>query len=73
MEGVRQPWGVEMEALRSALLELETTTLFGPYAVDHRGYQTANRGVFIQWQEGRMVVVWSEDLATSPPVIPGGE
>jgi branched-chain amino acid transport system substrate-binding protein len=38
--------------------------------VDERGYQTANRGVLIQWQDGEKVVVWPEDLATATARIP---
>ena len=63
-EAVRQAASLEQDALRTALLELETTTVFGPYAVDERGYQTANQGVFIQWQEGQKVVVWPDELAS---------
>lgn len=70
MEAARQAGTLESEALRSALLELETTTVFGPYAVDERGYQVANQGVFIQWQDGAKVVVWPAEVATASPRFP---
>lgn len=70
MEAARMAGGLDQEAIRTALLELETTTVFGPYAVDERGYQIANQGVFIQWQDGEKVVVWPEELASAEPRFP---
>lgn len=63
-QAIRETASLDQDALRTAMLNLETTTVFGPYAVDERGYQTANQGVFIQWQEGEKVVVWPDDLAS---------
>ncbi len=57
-------------AVRDTLLGMETTTVFGPFAVDERGYQVANQGVMIQWQDGEKAVVWPEDLATAEPRFP---
>jgi branched-chain amino acid transport system substrate-binding protein len=61
---------LESGALREVLLNLEMQTIFSDFAVDERGYQTANRGLFIQWQDGEKVVVWPEELATEEPRIP---
>ena len=60
-------------AIRDELLNLETTTVFSDFAVDERGYQTANRGLFIQWQDGEKVVVWPDDLAETEPWFPTPE
>ena len=70
MEAIRRAGSLDPEALRSELLSLETRTVFGDFAVDERGYQTANRGLFIQWQDGRKVVVWPPELATAQPRFP---
>jgi len=70
VEAIRRAGSLDPEALRTELLALETTTAFGPYAVDERGYQTAHRGVLIQWQDGQKVVVWPEDVATAAPRFP---
>jgi branched-chain amino acid transport system substrate-binding protein len=70
MEAARRAGSLDPEALREQLLALETRTVFGDYGVDGRGYQTANRGVFVQWQDGRKVVVWPEDVATAEPRFP---
>jgi len=70
VEAAEEAGTLESEALRDVLLQLETTTIFGDYAVDHRGYQTANQGVFVQWQDGEKVVVWPEDVAQADPRFP---
>jgi branched-chain amino acid transport system substrate-binding protein len=70
VEAIETAGSLEQDAIREALLNLETTTVFGPYAVDERGYQTANQGVFIQWQDGEKVVVWPEEVATHEPRFP---
>ncbi len=69
-KAAREAGNLNPDLMREILLEMETTTLFGPYAVDNRGYQTANQGVFIQWQDGEKVVVWPEEVATGSPIIP---
>jgi branched-chain amino acid transport system substrate-binding protein len=70
VEGVRRAGSLDSDAIREELLALETTTVFGPYAVDERGYQVANQGVFVQWQDGEKAVVWPEEMATAAPRFP---
>ncbi|WP_198677066.1 amino acid ABC transporter substrate-binding protein [Aliidiomarina iranensis] len=53
------------DALRQELLAMDHTTVFSRFKVDQRGYQTANQGAFIQWQNGEKVVVWPKSLATA--------
>jgi branched-chain amino acid transport system substrate-binding protein len=70
VEAVRRTGSLDADELREELLTLETTTIFSDYAVDERGYQTANQGVFVQWQDGEKAVVWPEELATAEPRFP---
>ena len=70
MEAARQAGSLDAEVLRDVLLNLETQTIFGDFAVDERGYQTANQGLFVQWQDGEKVVVWPEEVATGEPRFP---
>ena len=51
------------DELREALLTLKTKTILGDFAVDQRGFQTAQKAVTIQWQDGKRIVVWPDDLA----------
>jgi branched-chain amino acid transport system substrate-binding protein len=69
-EAVHSVGSLDQDALRDALLEMEAQTIFGDFAVDERGYQTAHRGLFVQWQDGEKVVVWPDDVATAEPRFP---
>ena len=69
-EAAERAGSLDSDALREELLNIETTTVFGDYAVDERGYQTANDGLFIQWQDTEKVVVWPEEIATHEPWYP---
>lgn len=73
MEAIRNAGSLNSDEIRDELLQLETETIFGPFAVDERGYQTANDGLFIQWQNGVKEIVWPEDVATSEPWFPTPE
>jgi branched-chain amino acid transport system substrate-binding protein len=70
MEAARLAGSLDSEKLRDQLLKLKMKTVFSDYAVDERGYQTANKGVFIQWQDGAKVVVWPDELASAKPRFP---
>ena len=52
------------------LLKLETRTFFGDYKVDQDGFQTAHKMVMFQWQDGKKVIVWPDDLANGKPRYP---
>jgi len=49
---VRQAGTTDSEKLREALLTLKTKTILGEFAVDQRGFQTGQKAVTIQWQDG---------------------
>jgi branched-chain amino acid transport system substrate-binding protein len=70
LEAVLRAGTLEPDAIRREILAMETTTVFGDFAVDERGYQTAHRGLLVQWQDGRKEVVWPEDVATAQPRFP---
>lgn len=72
-EAAEKTGSLDSNEMRNVLLNLETQTVFSNYAVDERGYQIANRGLFVQWQNGDKVVVWPDDLATSEPWFPTPE
>jgi branched-chain amino acid transport system substrate-binding protein len=63
-EGVKRAKTFDADAVRAELLKLKMRTAFGDYAVDHDGFQTAHKMVMIQWQDGKRVVVWPDDLAS---------
>jgi len=70
MEAVRRAGSLDSDALRDELLKLKTTTILNDYAVDERGLQIANKGLFVQWQDGKKVVVWPDASASAKPRFP---
>jgi len=69
-KAVENAGSLDSGAIRRELLNLETQTVFSDFAVDERGYQIANTGVFIQWQDGKKEVVWPDEYATAEPRFP---
>jgi len=62
-EAINHTGTLEPDRLREYLFKLQTVTPFGGFDVDERGYQIGHRMVTIQWQDGRQVVVWPDDVA----------
>src|SRR5256712_6733219 len=69
-EAVRRAGTLDTDRLRDVLLKLEMRTPFGDYKVDADGFQIGHKMVMSQWQDGRQVIVWPEDLATGKPRFP---
>jgi branched-chain amino acid transport system substrate-binding protein len=69
-EGVKKAGTLDADKVREALLALRTRTMFGDYQVDKDGFQVAHKMVLLQWQDGKRVVVWPDDLANSKPRFP---
>src|SRR3989441_346850 len=61
---------LDADRVREQLLKLEMRTIFGEYKVDADGFQVAHKIVTFQWQEGRKVVVWPDELALAKPRFP---
>ena len=70
VEAAGRVGSLEADKLRTELLKLRTRTVFGDYAVDERGFQIGHKGVTIQWQDGKQVVVWPDDVAAAKPRFP---
>lgn len=62
-EAIRQASSTDTDKLREVLLALKTKTVLGDFAVDERGFQIGHRAITIQWQDGKQVVVWPDELA----------
>ena len=70
VDAVRRVGSLDSDRLREEILKLKTKTVFGDFAVDERGYQTAHRAVTIQWQGGSPALVWPDEAATGKPRFP---
>ena len=70
VEAVRRVGSLDSDKLREELLRLKTKTVFGDFAVDERGFQVGHKAITIQWQDGKQVVVWPNDVAVGKPRFP---
>ena len=70
LEGIRRAGSTDGDRVRDALLKLELNTMFGPYRVDQDGFQVAKGVVLFQWQDGRKVMVFPDEVATGKPRFP---
>jgi len=70
VEAVRRAGSLDSDKLRATLLAFRTKTVLGDFAVDERGFQIAHKAVAIQWQDGKQVVVWPDNLVSSKPRFP---
>jgi branched-chain amino acid transport system substrate-binding protein len=70
VEGVRQAGSLDGGRIRDAIVKLDTHTVYGAFKVDDGGFQTAHQMVLFQWQDGKKVIVWPEQLAADRPRFP---
>ena len=67
-EAVKKAGSLDADKVRDQLLKLETRTMLGDYKVDADGFQIAHKMVLFQWQDGKKVTVWPDDLAAGGKV-----
>ena len=70
MEAVKRAGSLDRGKIRDAILKLDFNTVFGAFKVDADGRQIAHKMVTIQWQDGKRVIVWPEELAPGKPRFP---
>jgi branched-chain amino acid transport system substrate-binding protein len=69
-EAVRRAGSLDSEKIRGAILKLDFNTVFGAFKVDPDGFQIAHKLVVFQWQDGKKVIVWPDELAPGKPRFP---
>ena len=70
VDAVRRTGTLDSDLVRGDLLKLKTKTVFGDFAVDERGYQIGHKATTVQWQDGRSVLVWPDEVATGKARFP---
>jgi branched-chain amino acid transport system substrate-binding protein len=70
VEAVRRAGSLDSEKVRDAILTMDLNTVFGAFKVDKDGIQIAHKLVMFQWQDGKKVIVWPEELAPGKPRFP---
>jgi branched-chain amino acid transport system substrate-binding protein len=63
VEAIRRAGSLDSEKVRAAILKMDLNTVYGAFKVDPDGFQIAHKGVIFQWQDGKKVIVWPEELA----------
>jgi branched-chain amino acid transport system substrate-binding protein len=69
-EAVKRAGTLDADKVRDELLKLKTKTAFGDYAVDADGFQIAHKTIMLQWQDGKRIIVWPEELASGKARFP---
>jgi branched-chain amino acid transport system substrate-binding protein len=70
VEAIKRAGSLDGEKLRAAILKLDFNTVYGGFKVDQDGFQISHKMVMFQWQDGKKVIVWPEDLAPGKPRFP---
>jgi len=70
VEAVRRTGSLDRDRLREAILKIDRNTVFGGFRVDRDGAQIAHKMLVFQWQDGKKVIVWPEELAPGKPRFP---
>lgn len=70
VDTARRTGSLDSDKLRDALLTLRTKTVLGDFAIDERGFQTAHKAITVQWQDGKQVVVWPDEVASGKARVP---
>ena len=63
VEATRRAGSLDGPKMRDAILKLDMNTVFGAFKVDQDGVQIAGKMLMLQWQDGKKVIVWPEELA----------
>ena len=72
-DAVKKAGSLDADKVREQLLKMETRTAFGDYKVEPDGFQVAHKMVMLQWQDGKRVIVWPDDLSNGKPRYPTPE
>ncbi len=67
---VRRAGSLDPDRIRDEILKFEGSTVYGAFKVDADGFQVAHKMVMFQWQDGKKVIVWPEELAADRPRFP---
>lgn len=70
LDAVRRAGSLDRDRIRKAILSFEGNTAYGAFKVDEGGFQVAHKMVLFQWQDGKKVIVWPEELAADRPRFP---
>ena len=63
VEAIKRAGSLDGEKLRDAILKTNINNVYGGFKVDQDGFQVSHKMVMFQWQDGKKVIVWPDELA----------
>ena len=70
LEAINRAGSLDREKIRAAILKFDGNTAFGSFRVDQDGFQISHKMQVFQWQDGKKVIIWPEDIAPGRPRFP---
>ncbi len=70
VEAIRRAGSLDGEKIREQILNMDFNTVYGGFKVDKDGFQVSHKMVMFQWQDGKKVIVWPEELAAGKARFP---
>ena len=70
VEAIKRAGSLDGEKIREAILKIDMNTVYGGFKVDADGFQVSHKMVMFQWQEGKKVIVWPDELAAGKARFP---
>jgi branched-chain amino acid transport system substrate-binding protein len=70
VEAVKRVDSLDGVKIREAILRMDLNTVLGRFKVDQDGFQIAHKMLMFQWQGGKKVILWPEELAPGKPRFP---
>lgn len=67
---IKKAGSLDQEKLAAAIAKTEIDTVYGKFKVDERGVQVGFTSAMLQWQKGRQVLVWPEQIAQGKALLP---
>ena len=60
----------DQEKIAAAISKMELDTVYGKFKVNQNGIQQGFKSALLQWQKGKQVLVWPDDLAQGKAILP---
>ena len=70
VEGIKRARSLDGEKIRAEIAKMDLTTVYGGFKVDDGGFQVSHKMVTFQWQDGKKVIVWPDELAAGKARFP---
>jgi branched-chain amino acid transport system substrate-binding protein len=70
VDAIKRARSLDGEKIRAEIAKMDLTTVYGGFKVDEGGFQLSHKMVMFQWQEGKNVIVWPDELAAGKARFP---